>query len=367
MIFRSLPPLTVLIVDDSPENLQIAGETLSELECELSFALDGASALRSIAEEPPDLILLDIMMPGLDGLEVCRQVKADPRSAKIPVIFFTAKVEPEDLVVGFEAGGSDYVTKPFHRPELLARVKTHLQLKRFSNLNEAKNEELNRLLQVLCHDLANPIGSIDGLLKFCASNPETLQELLPEMSEVSGRVLTQIKLVGEMHQLREGAYRLQLIAFPVREAMQSAEMNLSKMYRDKDLILELITPADLEVRVEPISFINTVLTNLLSNAAKFSFRGGKVTVRVDRERDGVRLDVIDQGQGIAAERLPDLFVPTAAISTRGTEEELGTGFGLAQVKSFTEAYGGWVKVESRHKDAYPIDHGTTVSLFLKEA
>lgn len=367
MIFRSLPSQTVLIVDDSPENLQIAGETLSELDCELSFAIEGASALRSIAEELPDLILLDIMMPGFDGLEVCRQVKADPRSAKIPVIFFTAKAEAKDIVAGFEAGGIDYVTKPFHRPELLARVKTHLQLKRLADLNEAKNEELNRLVQVLCHDLGNPIGSLDGLLKVCAENPQSLSELLPEMSEVSGRVLSQIKLVGEMHRVREGTYRLQVIDFPVAEAVQSAEMNLSRMYQDKDLTLELLSPPDLEVRVEPVSFINTVLTNLLSNAAKFSYRGGKVTVQAERRNGLVRLVVSDQGRGISADQLPDLFVPTAAISTLGTEGEVGTGFGLAQVKSFTEAYGGRVEVQSRHEGDHPAGRGTTVSLFLKEA
>lgn len=259
------------------------------------------------------------------------------------------------------------MTKPFHRPELLARVKTQLQLKRFADQIEAKNEGLNRLLQVLCHDLANPIGSIDGLLKVCAENPEALHELLPEMSEVSGRALSQIKLVGEMHRVREGTYRLQIIAFPVMEAVQSAEMNLSKMYRDKELTLELVTPTDLEVQVEPVSFINTVLTNLLSNAAKFSYRGGKVTVRVERGRGGVRVDVTDQGRGIDADQMPDLFVPTAAISTPGTEGEPGTGFGLAQVKSFTEAYGGRVEVQSHHETGHPTDHGTTVSLFLKEA
>jgi len=127
-------PWIVLIVDDEPRNLQVVGSLLRRQGYDVVFAGSGAEALASVRENPPDLILLDVMMPAMDGYEVCRKLKEDPARKRIPVIFLTAKGETDDLVQGFDVGGVDYVTKPFRAEELLARVKTHLQLYRLKSL-----------------------------------------------------------------------------------------------------------------------------------------------------------------------------------------------------------------------------------------
>lgn len=366
--FKPPPPL-ILIVDDTPQNLQVAGEILAErLDCELSFATSGEAALDSIADLKPDLLLLDVVMPGMNGFEVCRRLKSDPVTAGIPVIFFTGQADPSDVVAGFEAGGDDYVTKPFHAAELLARVGARLQLKQGADLVARKNDDLRHLLQILCHDLANPIASINGLLELCEKDPSALAEFLPDLREVAQRAEDQIRVVREMHVLDDDTRHLAVMAFPLAEAVTAAQKGVSHRFREKEISVECTIPEGLEVQVEPVSFINTVLSNLLSNAAKFSFRGGSVTISAARkEQEWVRIDIGDSGTGIPIRRLPGLFLPNSASSTPGTEGETGTGFGMPLIKSFTEAYGGQVHVDSRHRNEHPHGHGTVVSLLVRGA
>ncbi|MFC1708393.1 response regulator, partial [Planctomycetota bacterium] len=132
----------VLIVDDNPRNLQVLGPTLREQRYDLTAATDGETALRIAHEAEPDLILLDIMMPGMDGYTVCERLKASPTTAEIPVIFLTARTDTDSLVKGFELGAVDYVTKPFQRQELLSRVSTHLELREARRRLVEKNAKL---------------------------------------------------------------------------------------------------------------------------------------------------------------------------------------------------------------------------------
>jgi len=143
-IFKGKAPL-VLIVDDVAKNLQVLGTILSKQEYKVAAANNGEQAIKIAKKTLPDLILLDIMMPGIDGLEICARLKKDPGTKDIPVIFLTAKIESEDIVKGFETGAVDYVTKPFNSTELLARTKTHLELKINRDLLKIKNEQLRKL------------------------------------------------------------------------------------------------------------------------------------------------------------------------------------------------------------------------------
>ena len=132
---------TILIVDDVPKNIQVLGTLLNNFECELAVAMNGQQALDTVAKIKPDLILLDVMMPIMDGHEVCRRLKASEKTKDIPVIFITAKSESEDIINGFELGAVDYITKPFIGSELLARVKTHLSLKKLKNHSRKKLQQ----------------------------------------------------------------------------------------------------------------------------------------------------------------------------------------------------------------------------------
>lgn len=142
----------VLVVDDNPQNLRILGNVLKEnTDYSLAFAMNGSEALDYISRSVPDMILLDVMMPELDGFQVCENLKKREETADIPVIFITAKSEPEDVVRGFEAGGVDYVTKPFNEAELLMRINTHMELKRSRDMLEEKNKELTDAYQKIEH------------------------------------------------------------------------------------------------------------------------------------------------------------------------------------------------------------------------
>jgi phosphoserine phosphatase RsbU/P len=165
---------TLLIVDDIPANIQVLGNILQEEGYAVSFATSGRQALEMALEESYDLILLDVMMPEMDGFEVCARLHEIPGRGAVPVIFLTAKTAGEDIVRGFETGAVDYVTKPFNPPELLARVHTHLELKcardkiqrAYGELSE-KNRELSLLNEELRKALSE-IKTLQGLLPICS-------------------------------------------------------------------------------------------------------------------------------------------------------------------------------------------------------
>lgn len=144
--------MSVLIVDDNPQNLKVLGNVLKQnTDYNLAFALNGEEALDYIEKHSPDMILLDVMMPGLDGFEVCKKLNQEEGTEDIPVIFITAKSEPEDIIKGFKVGGVDYVTKPFNEAELLMRIATHMELKRSRDMLELKNKELTEAYDKIEH------------------------------------------------------------------------------------------------------------------------------------------------------------------------------------------------------------------------
>lgn len=166
-------PSSILLVDDTPTNLKILVEYFSDSGFDISVATSGETALKQIEVNPPDLILLDVMMPGIDGFETCRRVKANPATKDIPVIFMTALTETEDKVKGFEAGAVDYVTKPLHQEEVRARVNTHLTLRRMQQELEEKEKQTERLLLNVL-----PLSIADKL----RNNITTVADYFPEIS-----------------------------------------------------------------------------------------------------------------------------------------------------------------------------------------
>jgi DNA-binding response OmpR family regulator len=188
----------ILIVDDTPRNIQVLGTILKEQGYQINVAQNGLQALDVVAKVPPDIILLDVMMPELDGFETCKRLKADPSTDHIPVIFLTAKVETEDIINGFELGAIDYVTKPFNPTELLARVDTHLMLyklkRNLEELVEARTEELreaHRKLQTQVKELE----SRDRLTQLQMKSPtfdEAYEEILKAVEGVIG--VSEIKI-----------------------------------------------------------------------------------------------------------------------------------------------------------------------------
>ena len=214
---ESNPIGTVLVVDDTETNIDILVETLGD-DYDVQVAMDGETALASVAEDPPDLILLDIMMPEMDGYEVCRRLKADDKTRDIPVIFVTAKTEVEDEVRGFKLGAVDYITKPISPPRVLERIRTHLLLRETQRDLAAKNarlEETARLREdvdlIMRHDLKGPLASIIGLADAIRGAGNIDADHAASLAAISAsgyRLLNMINLSLDLMKMERGEYPL---------------------------------------------------------------------------------------------------------------------------------------------------------------
>ncbi len=355
----------LLLVDDTPANLQILVELLKG-DHDLKVATSGADALRICAATPQlDLILLDVMMPEMDGFDVCRRLRADPATRGIPVIFLTAKTELDDVVRGFDIGGNDYVPKPFRPAELLARVRTQLTIRAQQREIEAKNTEMKEMLQIVCHDVANHFAVLDMSLELMALNP--VQAFERHRARVAAAVRNGIGLTGLVRELRLAEEKgLRLRPVPLRAALDEAVLLLQGRIEAKQLAVTVEVP-DVPVVAEGFALTNSVFGNLLSNAIKFSHRGGAIRV-TGQTRDGaVRVTFRDQGVGMPPAVVACLFQVTKNHSRKGTAGEPGSGFGMPLMHKFITLFGGSIEVATKEAALDPADHGTEFTLTLKQA
>ena len=355
----------LLLVDDTPANIDVLVLHLKK-DFDLRVANRGARALQICRSgEHIDLILLDIMMPEMDGYDVCRQLRSDPATSSIPIIFLTARTEVEDVVNGFSAGGNDYVIKPFRVPELLARVQTQLTLQAQRSEIAKKNAETKELLHIVCHDVCNQFFAASLAMDLINECPgEDFRKLLPRvaLSLKNGIGLTQ--LVRELCRVEDKQLQLQPVI--LRQALNEAVQLVEDRLRSKNITVTVDAP-DLVVSAEPLSLINSVLGNLLTNAIKFSHPGGAIAVTATTGPASACITVQDHGIGMPPHVLETLFDVAKSISRTGTAGERGTGFGMPLMQKFIRQFGGSVEVETRDVANFPQEHGTVFRIFLKLA
>jgi len=355
-------PFAVLIVDDNVQNLQVLADILRGGNFKIAMVKDGFKALDFVSRKKPDLVLLDIMMPEIDGYEVCTRLKADKESRDIPVIFISALSDTENKIKGFGVGGVDYITKPFQRDEVYARVNAHLRLKRANEKLKTANEMLreanaakDKLFSVIAHDLRGPIGSLCQTVEIMSEAPDDLKrdlqaELLKSLSiSVKGVHYLLENLLywagsqsGQMP-FHPGPVRLSDIVSPNIGLLDSIARSknirlISEIMPDSEGQETLIW-ADREM-------MEIVVRNLLSNAMKFTPDSGNISISAVRKADEVEVSVRDTGVGIKAENIGRLFHLHDHFSTRGTRSEKGSGLGLLLCKEFTEKNSGRIWVES---------------------
>ncbi len=352
----------LLLVDDTPSNIDVLVGTLKS-NYDLKVANRGAKALQICAEDDPiDLVLLDIMMPEMDGFEVCQRLRADPRTAEVPIIFITAKTAVEDAVRGFELGANDYVTKPFRPPELRARVKTHLLLRAQQREIAARNLELKETLHIVCHDVGNQFAVLGVALDLASNHPEIgIERFLPRISAATKNGIGLTRMVRELRRSEEKPLELQSV--PLRPVIEEALLLAEDRLRAKELRGVTDIP-DVSVQAELYSLTNSVIGNLLSNAAKFSPRGSQLDITGTVEGRTIALTVRDRGIGMPASVVATLFDVGRGRSRLGTDGERGTGFGMPLMHRFVTLYGGTVAVSSREAETHPQDHGTEFRLTL---
>jgi two-component system sensor histidine kinase/response regulator len=348
--FAETSPACILVVDDQPANIQMVGSVLGRLGHEILPALDGEIALKRVAVRPPDLILLDLLMPAMDGFEVCRQLKANPAWRDIPIIFLSAADDKDLIVRALNAGGVDYITKPFNQAELVSRARTQLALKAARDQLRQLAEDKDELLGILAHDLKNHLGGMNmsaqllhDQIKFSPNGRlAQLSENILRSSELS---LTFVKEflanAAAEHRLtlKPGAFNLIEVAGSVIRQHQDAA-------RRKHLEIHGDFPGEPVMALGDASALDQVLDNLLSNALKFSPPGKTVRVAIRSAGRQAECIVRDEGPGFTSEDKARLFHRYQRLSARPTGGEPCTGLGLSIVRKLVLAMNGELSCDS---------------------
>jgi len=352
----------ILIVDDNLINLKVTTEFLRYEGYRIGLAQNGPIALEQVNVQKPDLILLDIMMPEMDGLEVCRILKKDANLADIPIIFLTAKIATEDLVEAFNAGGVDYITKPFQKDELLARVKTHIDLFKARKQIEDMNKSRDKLYSIIAHDIKTPFSNIMLLieaLKLGSLSPDSsdFREILERLSESSNstfalliNLLTWTRFQGNLAELKIEENNLSTLLYENILLMQEVAKN-----KEIDIITDL--PEQCLAFFDETT-ISAVFRNLISNALKFTKRGGQIRIYSVCNEHYQKVIVKDSGTGMASDFVNSILTDSLTPSSPGTENEPGTGLGLIMVKDFVSSNNGLVSINSE------LNIGTEVNISL---
>ena len=336
--------IRILVADDHPVNIQIVANMLGKLGYEIVPAADGPTALKRLALHPPDLILLDVVMPGMDGLEVCRRIRENPDWKDIPIIFLSAADDKELIVRALEAGGVDYVTKPFNHKEMLSRVRTHLALKAAHDRLKQLAEDKDELLGILAHDLKNHLGGIQlsaGLLRqwMAGANRGKPAELCENIYHSTGQLLAFVKEFLANSAADHGV-ALNLEPVSLSDAVTRAAQDYQEAARRKNLEIRLELSAEPANVLADRNALMQVLDNLLSNALKFSPANKQITIIVRPAETGVECLIQDQGPGFSAEDKARLFRRYVRLSARPTGGEPSTGLGLSIVKKLVQAMKG---------------------------
>jgi two-component system sensor histidine kinase/response regulator len=344
----------ILIVDDVPKNIQIVGSILKEEHYELEFATSGKEALEWLNSKQFDLVLLDIMMPEMDGFEVCRRIKENPGTREVSVIFLTAKADFQSIIQGFESGAVDYITKPYNRKELLMRVKTHLTLQKQRRQLELSNAFEKKLFSVIGHDLRSPMGNIrtyiDAFLMSQVKLSKSTRVFLKDLYLLSDNAFNLLDNLLNWAKSQSGGIifkpQMQNIPFLIKNLlplfkMQAERKNINLRYQGQEEVYGFYDP----------ELISVVIRNLVSNALKFTSHGGSVTLSAYPEtnsagQDRVIIRVADTGTGMLPEVVENLMNKNVHFTTYGTDNEKGSGLGFNLCKEFVTLNHGNISIQS---------------------
>jgi signal transduction histidine kinase len=347
---------TVLIVDDGPENIRVL-DVILRPHYEVKAALDGEKALAiARSADPPDIVLLDIAMPVMDGYEVCRVLKEDAGTAEIPVIFVTAKSGVEDERKGFDVGAVDYITKPLAPALVLARVKTHLKLQTqniqllddYKQLRELEDVR-DSLVHMIIHDLRSPLMAVLGYLEMLESYEKDNLSDRGKKYVKSARVSTEtlnmmISSVLDVSRMESGSLTLALTEFDLAQVARQVLARLESLKGNREMVLDL--PERPVLLVADQGLVSRVIENLLGNSFKFTPADGRISVTVNSNVKHVSFAVENAGEGIPAEYHKKIFEKFGQVESNQRGRKYSTGLGLAFCKLAVEAHGGKIGVNS---------------------
>lgn len=389
--FPDLSGSSVLIVDDNPRNLQLISSLLKNQGYKLYITNSGENALKFLETTLPDLILLDVMMPGMSGYELCRLLKKQERLRNIPVIFLTAKTELEDIIEGFDSGAVDYISKPFRSQEVIARISTHLQLKLTQRMLANKNEQLEELnhqlvnskiiieedaknlarlnsekdkfFSIIAHDLRGPLASMNGISELILNkigkvSSKDLKELALLLTESSNQVFGLLENLLDWSRVQMNVTTYHPEFLPLHSLASSALQVLSNDFMRKNLKVTNNISENI-IAFADQNMLKTIIRNLTSNAMKFTPSGGKIDLNaVMVAPDSLQITITDTGIGMSSLILGKLFKLDEKISRTGTDGEPSSGIGLLLVKDLVEKHQGQITAISE------VQKGSTFTVIL---
>ncbi len=349
------PKYTVAILDDCSTTRRVTALILqTQLGCQVDTYHSGEQLLMIPSQHMPNLFLLDVVMEDIDGIEICNRLKKRKDAADIPVIFFSAHCDAQTRVKALQSGGSDYIDKPFYPEELVARVKSHIDiyLSRLEIIKKADQQQA--LLRVLCHDLQNPVASVFSLLDYVNSVKEYNQEMMDLAIGSAQSALDLIAHVREFQSLMHGYKDFSIQLVSIQEAIEESFNIIAPLAKSKNIEFQCEISENIILKINRVVFIHNIINNLLTNALKFSNPDSVVIVRIHtvNESDLHRcvIEVIDEGIGIPVSIQTTLFEASLNRSRAGTSAEVGTGFGMPLVKVYVDLFDGVVEVESPVKE-----------------
>ncbi|MBN1653509.1 MAG: response regulator [Deltaproteobacteria bacterium] len=364
MSIETTDKANILIVDDTVETLQLLTVMLKNQGYETRPVSSGKSALQAASDDPPDLILLDINMPQMNGYEVCQRLKASDATKEIPVIFISAYNQTPDKVRAFGAGGVDYVTKPFQLDEVLARVKAHLSLRRLQLQLEAKNRKLEaslarqqeleqikeRLVQMIVHDLKSPLAAIAGNADYLIEEIQGNGDAADAVGDIADSAQSMHRMVLnilDVIQLEEKGLQPRRASVDLAKLVDSAAATIGRVAQKAGRTIEVRPAPGLpKVPFDP-NLIQRLLENLLDNSLRHAPRGTAVVIEFDVCSEGeVAIDVYDRGPRVPRERKNEIFEPHARmLGEADVDPRISKGLGLAFCKLAVEAHGGRIWVD----------------------
>ncbi|MFC1821108.1 response regulator [Thermodesulfobacteriota bacterium] len=356
----------ILIVDDEDMNIKLITAMLSGDNYELTSALSGEEALSKVAEGTPDLILLDVMMPGMSGLEVCQKLKQDEERKIIPVIIVTALRDKENRVQSMEKGADDFLSKPVDKVELRVRVKSLLRIKTYhDSLRESNREVMEKnerlleleqlkegLIHMIIHDMRNPLSAISMNLEllqkvqqgFSENQISIIKECFNQCSEVNFMVYDLL----DIQKMENNRLALETKATELEDLAEEVLKQFKIKSDKKQIAISATYSGNGHKTIVDARLMKRVLANLLNNAVRHTPKGGRIDIFIDdTEKDSLCLSVNDDGAGLAPEYHGKIFDKFEQAAYRKDGVKVGrSGLGLAFCKLAVEAHGGKIWVES---------------------
>jgi two-component system sensor histidine kinase/response regulator len=341
---------SLVVVDDNPKNLKLLEGMLKGSDYQVRLFPRAQLALAAATKTPPDLFLLDINMPEMDGYQMCAALKADPNLADIPVIFLSALTETTDKVKAFEQGGVDYITKPFHIEEVRVRIETHLQIRRQRLLLEKSYQQLkdleklrDSLVHMIVHDMRTPLTVIqNGADLVQRLDGHALSEKgtrwLNSIQHRTGELIEMVNSLLDISKFESGQMTLNLSRFDIAALVQKARTDFSTVQTHQ---ITADTPGEPVWITADESLVARVIQNLIGNAVKYAPKGTEIRITLTPSYDQISVSVLDQGPGIPPEHRQRVFDKFFQIG----QVKNSSGLGLAFCKLAVDAHGGKISVD----------------------